>query len=154
MTILVAIAAAALLTMALAKEIRRPDNAHCLPVAQSVVDAIASRPTAGPIVPTTAVAVRDPWIAATVSVPFANYYAVAMRFTTAGGETAYGVWGLGTNAARPQSGAAVGFGNGGGLASVDEQARNWSDWPTDLPFAADGTSEVRAVQCLDLVDPS
>ncbi|MFC7450441.1 hypothetical protein [Rhodococcus daqingensis] len=154
-TIVVAIAAAALLTMALAKEIRRPDNAHCLPVEQSIVDAIASRSTARPIAPTAAVAVRDPWIAATASVPFANYYAVAMRFTTADGETAYGVWGLGTDAARSQDGSAVGFGSGrSGLVGVDDAARIWTDWPpgTDMPFAAEGTSVVRAKQCLDLVD--
>ena len=133
-------------------DVRRAADADCLAVDSTVMDLIASRPAADPIKPIRAIAVHDPWTRSKGSVPFDNYYAIAMEFSRTDGSTSHGVWGLGTGPA-PSDGQALTASAdselGAPVVSVDQSARQSTVWPdTAMFFPEDANAVEEAGKCL------
>lgn len=131
----------------LVQDMRSPATNYCIPIDDAVAARIAG-PQLGVV---KAVAARDPWIGNRhQSVPFANYYVVAMQVTTADGSVSDGLWGVGTDDAAPADGAPLHFGEEGTeITSLDRVAVEHTEWPdTSLPFEEPGTPASRAKECL------
>ncbi|BAH48703.1 hypothetical protein [Rhodococcus opacus] len=149
---LIAVAAVTWLAAVVIADVRRAPDAECLAVDSTVTDLIASRPVADPIEPVDAVAVRDPWTRSSGSVPFDNYYAIAMEFRSSDGSISHGVWGLGTDAAPAEGRALTAHADnalGAPFVSVDQLARQSTLWPDTAMFFPEDANAVReARRCL------
>ncbi|MFE5704005.1 hypothetical protein [Rhodococcus koreensis] len=133
-------------------DVRRAPDADCLGVGSTVTDLIASRPLTDPIEPIDAVAVHDPWARSKGSVPFDNYYAIAMEFRRSDGSISHGVWGLGAGPAPAEGQALTANANsvlGAPLVSVDQSARQSTIWPDiQMFFPEDANAVEEAGRCL------
>lgn len=144
--IMLVLAAAVTGIVFLVNDLRSPATDYCL----TVDDAFAARIAEQGLTPIKAAAARDPWITNRQSEPYANYYVVAMRVTTADGATGEGLWGIGTNAPAPEEGVPLSFGEAETvITALDSLASQATAWPQlALPFEADGTPASRAQECL------
>ncbi len=149
---LITVAAITWLAAVVIADVRRAPDADCLVVDFTLMDLIASKPVSDPIEPVDAVAVHDPWTRSGGSVPFDNYYAIAMKFRKSDGSTSSGVRGLGTNVALAEGQPlTTNAGNtfGSPLVSVDHSARQSTDWPaTNMFFPEDANAVEKADHCL------
>ncbi|PXX71665.1 hypothetical protein DFR70_1011099 [Nocardia tenerifensis] len=151
MALVVAAVAAVALVVAVVGDVREPDD--CLAVDESLVTLIATRSAAGPITPQAAVAVEDPFARSRQSVPYNDYYIVVMRFQVPDGTTVDGVWGLGTNAPKPERGRSLSQqapvdGRASSLAALTPQAEQWTDWPNrDIPIQESDPLVQKARRC-------
>jgi hypothetical protein len=151
MVAVIAAAAVTWLAAVVIADVRRAPDADCLAVDSTVMDLIASSPATDPIEPIDAVAVRDPRTRSTGSVPFDNYYAVAMEFRRSDGSISHGLWGLGAGPAPAEGQALTANADSvlGALVSVDQSARQSTVWPdTVMFFPEDANAVEEAGQCL------
>ncbi|TQC41530.1 hypothetical protein EEB14_54195 [Rhodococcus sp. WS4] len=152
MVAVIAVAAVAWLAVVVFADVRRAPDADCLAVDSTVMYLIASRPATDPIEPIDAVAVHDPWTRSKGSVPFDNYYAIAMEFRRSDGSIFHGVWGLGAGTAPAEGQALTANADsvlGAPLVSVDQSARQSTAWPdTAMVFPEDANAVEEAGQCL------
>jgi hypothetical protein len=145
----VAVAASSWLAWVVSADLRHAPDADCIAVDTTLMNAIASRPTAGPLEPVTAVAVHDPWVRSRGSVPYEDYYVIAMQFERSDGSTTSGVWGLGTNTPLVEGQASAVAPGSGSLVGVDETARQNTVWPDTEMFFPEGANAVKdARECL------
>jgi hypothetical protein len=113
------------------------------------MDVIVSKPASDPLEPIKAVAVHDPWTRSKGSVPYDNYYVIAMRFRRGDGSTAHGVWGLGAGSPPPERQALTVIAGSAPLVSVDQSARQGTIWPdTEMFFPEDANAVEEAQRCL------
>ncbi|MFI6042519.1 hypothetical protein ACIA8C_12845 [Nocardia sp. NPDC051321] len=152
MALAVAAVATAALVAAVVSDVRKPDD--CLRVDDTLATLIAARSPAGPITPQATNAVDDPFARSRQSVPYSNYYIIVMRFQTPDGSTVDGVWGLGTNAPKPERGQPLSQhepvdDRAGSLAALSPTAVQWTDWPNqDIPIQDSDPLVQKARKCL------
>lgn len=148
---LTATATVAWLAVVVIAELRRAPDANCMDVDPSLMGVIVSRPASGPLEPLKAVAVHDPWTRSKGSVPFDNYYAIAIQFRRIDGSTSHGVWGLGAGVPPTKGVALTVAADTAPLVSVDREARASTVWPdTEMSFPEDANAVKEAQQCLAL----
>jgi hypothetical protein len=147
---LTATAAVAWLAGVVTAELRRAPDANCIAVDSSLMDVIVSRPASDPLEPLKAVAVHDPWTRSGGSMPYDNYYAIAMQFRRSDGSTSHGVWGLGAGSPPPEGEALTVIAGSAPLVNVDQSARESTVWPaTEMFFPEDANAVKEARQCLE-----
>jgi hypothetical protein len=140
---LITTGAVAWLSAVVIADIRRAPDVNCIEVDASLMEVITSRPASGALEPLTAEAVQDPWTRSKGSVPFENYYAIALQFRRADGSTSQGVWGLGSDA-QPSEGTALSVAAAvAPLVSVDEEARASTVWPENEMYFPEGANAVK-----------